>query len=103
MRISNFQKKVIVESVAVELGQVAEVRLFGSRVIDTGRGGDIDLLVEASCQVDDKLRKKINILSRIQRKIGEQKIDLIITYPGEFSQENIPLVIKKARQEGVVL
>jgi predicted nucleotidyltransferase len=103
MRISSFQRKAILDSVAVEFEQDIRVTLFGSRVNDFSRGGDIDLFVEIPCQVDDILRKKLSILSRIQRKIGEQKIDLIITYPGEFRQDNLPLVIKEARDKGVVL
>jgi len=103
MRISNFQRKAILDSVVAEFEHDIRVTLFGSRVNDLSRGGDIDLFVELPCQIDDILRKKLSILSRIQRKIGEQKIDLIITYPGEFEQDNLPLVIKEAREKGVAL
>ncbi len=103
MRISSQQKKAILESVAAELGEDAKVFLFGSRVDDTKRGGDIDLFVEVPFQVDNGVRKKLRILSQIQRQIGEQKIDLIITYPGEYSEDNLPLVVRNARQEGILL
>ena len=103
MRISRFQRKAILESVEAELGEIAKVRLFGSRTNDTERGGDIDLLVEVPRPIADKVRKKMRILSRIQRKIGEQKIDLIITYSREFSKENVPLIISKALKEGLIL
>lgn len=81
MRISSFQRKVILESVAAELGGDARVFLFGSRTNDAKRGGDIDLLVEVPTRTDETVRKKLRILSSIQRKIGEQKIDLIIRNP----------------------
>ncbi|MBT4639032.1 MAG: nucleotidyltransferase domain-containing protein [Deltaproteobacteria bacterium] len=103
MRISDQQKKAILESVAAELGADARVFLFGSRVDDTKRGGDIDLFVEIPFKIDNIVRKKLRILSQIQRRIGEQKIDLIITYLGEFSEENLPLVIKNAQQDGILL
>ena len=103
MRISDQQKKAILESVAAELGSDARVFLFGSRVDDTKRGGDIDLFVEIPFKIDNIVRKKLRILSQIQRRIGEQKIDLIITYLGEFSEENLPLVIKNAQQDGILL
>ena len=103
MRISDQQKKAILESVAAELGADARVFLFGSRVDDTKRGGDIDLFVEIPFKIDNMVRKKLRILSQIQRRIGEQKIDLIITYLGEFSEENLPLVIKNAQQDGILL
>ena len=77
--------------------------LFGSRVDDTKRGGDIDLLVEVPSRVDDTVRKKLRIISAIQRRIGEQKIDLIITYLREFSAADTPLIIENARKEGVLL
>jgi uncharacterized protein len=103
MRISDQQKKAILESVAAELGADARVFLFGSRVDDTKRGGDIDLFVEIPFKIDNMVRKKLRILSQIQRRIGEQKIDLIITYLGEFGEENLPLVIKNAQQDGILL
>ncbi len=103
MRISDQQKKAILESVATELGNEAKVFLFGSRIDDTKRGGDIDLFVEAPSPIDNGVRKKLRILSQIQRQIGEQKIDLVITYSGEYNEENTPLVIKNARQDGILL
>lgn len=97
------QKNVILESVAAELGQEAKVFLFGSRVDDNKRGGDIDLLVEVPSRIDEMVRKKLRIISAIQRRIGEQKIDLIITYNREFSGEDTPLIVKNARKEGTLL
>ena len=103
MRINDLQKNMILESIAAELGQEARVFLFGSRVDDTKRGGDIDLLVEVPFPIDDAVRKKLRIISAIQRRIGEQKIDLIITYDGEFSGVDTPLILKNARKEGTLL
>ena len=103
MRISDFQKNVILESVVSELGHEARVFLFGSRADDTKRGGDIDLLVETPSRVEDVVRKKLRIIGAIQRRIGEQKIDLIITYDSEFSTERTPLIIKNARKDGTPL
>ena len=54
----------------------AQIFLFGSRVDDDKRGGDIDLLV-----ISDKIdfSTKLKILIKIYDLIGEQKIDIIIT------------------------
>ena len=54
----------------------ARVCLFGSRVDDNKRGGDIDLLI-----LSDKIEpsKKIELLLKLYEIVGEQKIDLIIT------------------------
>jgi predicted nucleotidyltransferase len=53
----------------------ARVYLFGSRVDDNARGGDINLLV---------LSKKINVMAKIQilallhQQLGERKIDVAV-------------------------
>ncbi|MDO8370136.1 MAG: hypothetical protein Q7S71_05480 [Candidatus Nitrotoga sp.] len=46
MRLDDKTRKIIKSEVASQFGDEAIVRLFGSRVDDTQRGGDIDLLIE---------------------------------------------------------
>ena len=46
MRLDDKTREIIKSEVASQLGAEASVRLFGSRVDDTQRGGDIDLLIE---------------------------------------------------------
>ena len=53
----------------------AKVYLYGSRINDDMKGGDIDLLV-ISEQL--KFSDKIDILTRLKKSLGEQKIDLTI-------------------------
>lgn len=55
--------------------------LYGSRVDDNARGGDIDLLlVMDEKTIAEKLRdKKHYLLSAIKKYIGDQKIDLLIS------------------------
>ncbi len=45
MRISAKEKEIIVQEAWNEFGKEARVILFGSRVNDQARGGDIDLMV----------------------------------------------------------
>jgi hypothetical protein len=53
----------------------AEVYLYGSRVDDTARGGDVDLLViSATLGFRDVLRLRTRILDRI----GWQQLDLVV-------------------------
>ena len=47
MRLSSKNVEVIKDEIENMFGEVAQVWLFGSRVDDASRGGDIDLLVEA--------------------------------------------------------
>ena len=58
--------------------QTGMIYLFGSRVDDTKKGGDIDLYIVT--QDSDKVRKKINFLTQLKNLIGEQKIDVVLSY-----------------------
>ncbi len=53
----------------------AKIYLFGSRVNDNAKGGDIDVLV-----ISDKIgfTEKLKIRTGIFREIEEQKLDLVV-------------------------
>lgn len=74
--------------------------LFGSRVNPNKKGGDIDLYVETQIQdLSLLVEKKHRFISDLKLKIGDQKIDLILNFPG-----NIKLPIYDlAKKEGVLL
>ena len=58
--------------------------LFGSRVDDGKKGGDIDLLVRPSAAAADQpFAKKVKMLSLLERELGERKIDLVVEQPGD--------------------
>lgn len=71
--------------------------LFGSRADDNKRGGDIDLYIETS-EKERLLDKKVKLLVRLNRELGEQKIDVVIN---NFSAEKDIFTI--ARSTGVWL
>jgi len=48
MRISPQQIAIIIQTTRSIAGQDANVWLYGSRVDDTRRGGDVDLLIESA-------------------------------------------------------
>jgi predicted nucleotidyltransferase len=62
-------------------GPAAVVRLFGSRVHDHLKGGDIDLHVEAGAG-DDCFEKRFAMRDFLRAKIGERKIDILISEAG---------------------
>ncbi len=78
MRLKDFEIDAIKSSVHAYLPE-AEIYLFGSRVDDSKRGGDIDLLVYTPGMVDVEFRTQSRIKNLIWDKIGEQKIDMIFT------------------------
>lgn len=74
MRLTAQQARIIREEVR-RCDPQAEVYLFGSRAIDTARGGDIDLLV-----LSEKInfRDLLQLRRRILDAIGWQQLDLVV-------------------------
>jgi predicted nucleotidyltransferase len=93
MRLSQAERSEIMRSIAGR-DPAAVVYLFGSRVDDNARGGDLDLLV-LSRQIG--LWDRLDILADLHRKLGEQKIDLVV-----FPDLSRPFA-RIAAREGVLL
>lgn len=81
MRINQEARAIIRQATAEVFGAEARVRLFGSRVDDDLKGGDIDLLVELPAPQDDARRKSLNLVARLQRRLGDQPIDVLVVDP----------------------
>jgi len=83
MRLSDHDRLAIRRTAAEVAGPDARVYLFGSRTRDDLRGGDIDLLVELAeaRPVDERLRVSVRTAARLQRLIGERKIDVLVADP----------------------
>ena len=92
MRLTEFEIKSILESFHLYF-KTGDIYLFGSRVDDTKKGGDIDLYIDTQ-DIDNLFEKKLKMLSNIKSKIGEQKIDLIISK----DKNRVIKVIKKTRK-----
>ncbi|PSQ94232.1 MAG: hypothetical protein BRD57_00775, partial [Proteobacteria bacterium SW_6_67_9] len=72
------------------------VHLFGSRVNDQRRGGDIDLYIEASEGGHERVRQ---LRHALLQRLGYQRIDIVTAAPGG---EGRP-IDARARAEGIVL
>lgn len=77
MRLSAFQKKIIVQNTQKFFGDNAKVWLFGSRTDDSKKGGDIDLYIETDLELGT-VRAKLDFLGVLQDELGEQKIDILV-------------------------
>ena len=75
MRLTKQQISIIKTEIK-QKDKEANIYLFGSRVDDTQRGGDIDILVHS--QVIDKLKSR-QIKWRLMELLGEQKIDFVVS------------------------
>jgi predicted nucleotidyltransferase len=91
MRIGDDQVKVLKERLHT-LSAHAKLYLFGSRVDDTKRGGDIDLLI-----VDPSLTKRDLRILRIDffQHFGEQKLDIVLDN-GKFENPFSKYIFQKA-------
>ena len=68
MRLTAEQRRQIRQEAANVFEQPVEVLLFGSRVHDHKRGGDIDLLVRASQPVNDPAFRAARLGARLSRE-----------------------------------
>jgi predicted nucleotidyltransferase len=74
MRLDTNEVQTIREEIR-QTDPAAEIYLYGSRADDSARGGDIDLWVRSTRIT---YRDTLRLLTRIQDRIGWQKIDLTI-------------------------
>ncbi len=95
MRLSKIYVEVIKKHFK-EFFENGEIYLFGSRVDDSKKGGDIDLYLVLK-EHTNLFEKKIKFLSRVKRDLGEQKIDII------FNTDGSRLIEKEAMKWGIKL
>lgn len=99
MRLTRDQITAIRLAAEESFGEGSQVWLFGSRVDDRRRGGDIDLLVQpaqTACASDFK--RKVRFLGRLERSLGERKVDMLIETAGDCRP-----IIRLAHETGVRL
>jgi len=98
MRLLENEIKAIKQTF-LEVFKQGNIFLFGSRVDDTLKGGDIDLYIVPALTLnkEEVLDKKINFLLKLKNLIGNQKIDVII------SKDKNRLIEQEAMHTGIKL
>lgn len=81
MRLSQFERDLIKQTVSDRLGAAATVRLFGSRAHDFRRGGDVDLFVEVPHPVANRLSLECGIAAVLERAFDGRRVDVVIAAP----------------------
>lgn len=76
----------------------AEPILFGSRLDDHAKGGDIDIYIRTALDDKEIAERRIKMLAYLLRHLGERKIDLVI----DNGRAELP-IYEEARRRGVSL
>jgi predicted nucleotidyltransferase len=99
MRLPLNYQSTITDTAAKLFGNNASVWLFGSRLDDSAKGGDVDLLIKLESPTENKtvLAAKYNAL--LQMKLGMQKFDILIIDPSTPLKE----IHQKALSNGLQL
>ena len=101
MRLSKSEIEIIKNAAKDVWGDTMRICLFGSRIDDSKKGGDIDLFVQLSGKQKPKdvMLQKATFLSKLEILLGEQKIDLLV----KTNYNNDLPIIKTAQLTGVAL
>jgi predicted nucleotidyltransferase len=96
MRLQDFEINSIKSSASQIFGEGSKVVLFGSRVYDDVKGGDIDLYIQPSDK-NNLWEKKIEFLVQLKTTLGDQKIDVVI------ARDKSRLIEQEAIKNGIEL
>jgi predicted nucleotidyltransferase len=99
MRLTESQVQMIKQVVAMLAGESAQVTLFGSRVDDDKKGGDVDLLVTLWDEVDHPAELSAKISARLMRLFQGRKVDVLLSAP---NLKTLP-IHSVAKHKGVIL
>lgn len=99
MRLQQTEISKLIEFAKGTFGEGISLYLFGSRVDDNLRGGDIDLLVETNSNIEKETQLKF--LYKIYRHITERKVDLLVINTNT-DRVNLP-IYKEAKVKGIKL
>jgi predicted nucleotidyltransferase len=75
------------------------IRLFGSRLDNDARGGDIDLMVDFANPVDNPAVLSARLAVKASRAVFNRKVDVILRAPNLLSSS----IHQHALDEGIVL
>lgn len=95
MRLQAKEIQIIIRIAKEIYGEGVKVYLFGSRLDDNKRGGDIDLLIRTEGEKQGVLTR-IRLISRLKQYLGDQKIDVV----GDHEDS---LVVSEALEKGLRL
>lgn len=99
MRLTPVEQAAIADAARQVLAPGCRVSLFGSRVDDEARGGDIDLLIDTGepLSAEAWVATRTALIARLYRDLGERRIDVLLSAPPELAPPASILVSARAR------
>lgn len=99
MRLKTEEVHAIKSAVREVFGERISVYLFGSRVENEKKGGDIDLYLELPAERYRSMQKHL-FRARLSESLGEQKIDIIIN---QIGRSKVLPIYDIAKKSGILL
>ncbi len=99
MRLTSDQEQIIKSTVARVLEAESRVWLFGSRVDDELRGGDIDLLIETEAAFPNRAKMLCRLYGALIYALGDRKLDVLL----KDARTRDALIFNIAKRTGVLL
>lgn len=99
MRLNLAQIAMIRDTTFGVFGERARITLFGSRVNDAAKGGDVDLMIEVPGTVSDPALLSARVASRVSRAMNGRKVDVVLKAPNLMCQP----VHEVAIRTGIIL
>jgi predicted nucleotidyltransferase len=81
MRLTDYQTQTIRQLARQVAGSQSRVRVFGSRLDDTARGGDLDLMLELPEPVDNPALMAAQMSALVSRAMHGRKVDVLLCAP----------------------
>ena len=81
MRLTETQIDAIRHIVHQVVGAQVKVRVFGSRLDDAARGGDLDLIIESNEPMENPALITAKLSALISRMMEGRKVDVILSSP----------------------
>jgi predicted nucleotidyltransferase len=99
MRLTIEQVQLVKKTVDTILNAPNHIWLFGSRVNDDKKGGDIDLFIETPSLCPNRAETICRLYGELVMTLGEQKIDILLK---DKNTTEVP-IFDIARHSGVLL
>lgn len=81
MRLTDDQIQAIRQLAHQVAGSQSRVRVFGSRLDDAVRGGDLDLMLEVPDPVENPALMAAQMAARVSRVMHGRKVDVLLCAP----------------------